>query len=64
MTVYKHGFHVDLNETYLVGNVHESSRALVEVTHDSLMKAIEYCKPGAMYREVGNIISGYVEPKG
>jgi len=28
------------------------------------MKAIEYCKPGAMYREVGNIISGYVEPKG
>lgn len=64
VSVYKHGFHADLNETYLVGNYSESSRALVEATYDSLMKAIEYCKPGAMYREVGNIISGHVEPKG
>jgi methionyl aminopeptidase len=62
--VYKNGFHADLNETYLVGKCHESSRLLVEATYDSLMKAIEYCKPGAMYREVGNIISGFVEPKG
>ena len=28
------------------------------------MKSIEYCKPNAMYREVGNIISNYCEPKG
>ena len=64
VSVYKHGFHSDLNETFLVGSVSESSRALVEATYDSLMKAIEYCKPGAMYREVGNIISGHVEPLG
>lgn len=64
ITVFKNGFHVDLNETYLVGNVHESSRQLVETTYESLMKAIAYCKPGAMYREIGNIISGVVEPKG
>jgi methionyl aminopeptidase len=62
--VYKNGYHADLNETYLVGNVSESSRYLVEHTYNSLMKAIEYCKPGAMYREIGNIISGYVEPLG
>ncbi len=53
-----------MNETYLVGNVSESSRKLVEVTYNSLMKAIEYCKPGGMYRECGNIIAGYVEPLG
>jgi len=64
VTVYKNGFHSDLNETYLVGKCHESSRALVEVTYDALMKSIEYCKPGAMYREIGNIISSHVEPKG
>ena len=28
------------------------------------MKAIESCKPGAMYRELGNIISDHVEPLG
>jgi methionyl aminopeptidase len=30
VTAYKNGFHGDLNETYLVGNVSESSRFLVE----------------------------------
>ena len=65
VTVYKHGFHGDLNETVLVGpNVSESSRFLVESTYTALMKAIEYCKPGAMYRELGNIISNHVEPLG
>lgn len=64
ITVYKHGFHSDLNETYLVGTSSESSRKLVEATYDSLMKAIEYCKPGAMYRDIGNIISAHVEPLG
>ncbi len=64
ISVYKDGFHGDLNETYFVGTVAESSKMLVETTYQSLMKAIEYCKPNAMYREVGNIISNVVEPKG
>ena len=64
ISCYKNGFHADLNETYCVGNVSESSRALIEATYDCLQKAIEYCKPGAMYRECGTIISGHVEPLG
>ena len=64
VTAYKNGFHADLNETYLVGNYSESSRLLVETTYNSLMKAIDYCKPGGMYREIGNIISNHVEPVG
>jgi methionyl aminopeptidase len=47
-----------------VGQVSESSKKLVTATYDSLMKAIEYCKPNAMYREVGNIISNVVEEQG
>ena len=53
-----------MNETYCVGKVAESSRALVEATYDSLMKCIEQCKPGAMYKHMGDIISGHVEALG
>lgn len=64
ISVYKDGYHGDLNETFLVGKVADSSRKLVSKTYESLQKAVEYCKPGAMYREVGNIISNVVEPEG
>jgi methionyl aminopeptidase len=64
ISVYKDGYHGDLNETYFVGKVGASSQMLVKATYDSLMKAIEHCKPGAMYREIGNIISNVVEPQG
>ena len=50
MTVYKHGVHVDLNETYLVGNVAESSKFLVTKAYECLEKALAICKPGTMYR--------------
>lgn len=62
ISVYKDGYHGDLNETFYVGKVAESSKLLVKATYDSLQKAIEYCKPNAMYREIGNIISNVVEP--
>lgn len=64
ISVYKDGYHGDLNETFCVGKVSESSRALVEACHESLMKAIELCKPGTMYRECGRAISNYVQPLG
>jgi methionyl aminopeptidase len=64
VTAYKDGFHGDLNETYLVGNVAESSRKLVQKTYESLMNSIAYCAPNKMYRELGNIIANTVEPEG
>ena len=36
VTVYKHGFHADLNETYLVGEVAESSKFLVTKAYECL----------------------------
>lgn len=53
-----------MNETYCVGQVSESSRSLIEATHTSLMKAIEFCKPGNMYRGCGDQIANHVEPLG
>jgi len=53
--------HADLNETYTVGEVSESSKFLIEKTYRSLELALSVCKPGTMYREVGNIIGKYIE---
>lgn len=53
-----------MNETYIVGQGAESSRALVEATYDCLMKCIAYCKPGNMYKQLGNIIADHCEPLG
>lgn len=64
ISCYKDGFHADLNETFVVGEASESDKKLIEATHTSLMKAIAYCKPGGMYRELGNIIAKHTEPLG
>lgn len=53
-----------MNETYLIGEVAESSKTLVKAAHDCLMKAIEKCKPGVMYRDLGTVISDHVEELG
>jgi len=64
VTVYHHGFHGDLNETFFVGNVSEKHKKLVQVTYDALCKAIEIVRPGEKYREIGNVIQKYVTPHG
>src|SRR4051812_4838131 len=60
ITVYYKGFHGDLNETHVVGapqNIDPKSKELIRVTHDALHKAIEAVKPGAMFRDFGDIIT-------
>lgn len=64
MSVYYKGFHSDLNETYLVGEVDEESKKLVECAYTCLMKAIDMCKPGTLYKELGNTITNYIESNG
>jgi len=44
ISVYKHGFHSDLNETFLIGNVDKKSRDLVRTAYECLEKAIEMSK--------------------
>lgn len=50
VSVYKNGFHSDLNETFLVGNVNEESVKLVKCAFEALGAAIAICKPGTLYR--------------
>jgi methionyl aminopeptidase len=64
ISVYYKGYHADLNETYLVGEVDKESHHLVSSAYNSLMKAIEICKPGTLYKEVGNVIAKYIESNG
>lgn len=64
ISVYKDGYHADLNETYFVGKVDDQSKYLVQNAYDCLFKAIEICKPGTMYKELGNVIGNFIESKG
>lgn len=47
ITVYHRGFHGDLNETFLVGEVNDVSKKLTKVTWECLQKAIDIgkCSP-------------------
>jgi methionyl aminopeptidase len=57
ISVYYQGYHTDLNETWLIGNVDADTALLVETTHQCLQAAIATVRPGVMYRELGNVIT-------
>ena len=56
ISVYYGGYHGDLNETFLVGNVDEHGKRLVECAYKCLKAAIDKCRPGTMYRDLGKYI--------
>jgi methionyl aminopeptidase len=64
VTVFHHGFHGDLNETFFVGDVKEEHKKLVKTTYDAMMAAVNIVKPGERYREIGNVIQKHVAKEG
>lgn len=56
VSVYYNGYHADLNETFMVGNVDEESKRLVKCAYETLAAAVSICKPGVLYRDCGNMI--------
>ena len=64
VTVYKRGYHGDLNETFFVGTPKELSKKLVTNTWECLQKAIEAVKPGVKYRDMGNVIQKHAQSQG
>ncbi|ETO16550.1 methionine aminopeptidase [Reticulomyxa filosa] len=42
ISVYKDGYHADLNETFTVGRVEQKYKDLIKVAHDSLAEAIKH----------------------
>lgn len=51
--VYLNGFHGDVSETFLVGDVDEKGRELVAVTKKCLDEAVAICKPGRPFNHIG-----------
>lgn len=56
VTVYLDGYHGDTSETFLVGQVDEVGRRLVETARRCRDEAISACKPGAQLCVIGNTI--------
>lgn len=61
ITVFFNGFHGDTSRTFLVGNVNETGKYLVEHNQKALMKAIELCGPGQCFNQIGKEISRYAK---
>lgn len=57
----ENGFHGDTSVTFYIGEPIEEVKKLVEVTRQSLNKAIEVVRPGKSINEIGAIIQEYVE---
>ena len=64
VTIFREGVHGDTNRTFLVGDVDEDSRRLVQVTYESLLRGIEAVKPGQPFSDIGKAIQTYAEGEG
>jgi methionyl aminopeptidase len=61
ITAYKNGFHGDSNQTFLVGDVKEEVKLLVERTRESLNRAIAAVAPGRQINIIGRTIEAYAK---
>ena len=59
ITAYIGGVHGDTNATFLVGDVDEESRLLVERTQEALNRGIKAVAPGRQINVVGRVIEKY-----
>jgi methionyl aminopeptidase len=59
ITAYLDGVHGDTDATYLVGDVDEESRLLVERTHEAMMRGIKAVAPGRPISVIGRVIESY-----
>lgn len=59
ITAYVGGVHGDTNKTYLVGDVDEESRLLVERTQEATLRAIRAVRPGRQINVIGRVIEAY-----
>lgn len=59
ITAYVGGVHGDTNATFLVGDVDEDSRLLVERTREALERGIKAVAPGRQINVIGRVIEKY-----
>ncbi|WP_061238785.1 type I methionyl aminopeptidase [Ectopseudomonas composti] len=56
ITLEKNGYIADSSKTYLIGEVSQQARQLVQVTYDAMCKGIEAVRPGARLGDIGHAI--------
>jgi methionyl aminopeptidase len=61
ITAFKDGVHGDTDATFLVGDVDEESRLLVERTREALSRAIKAVRPGRRFNVIGRVIESYAK---
>ncbi|MFI7447179.1 type I methionyl aminopeptidase [Nonomuraea sp. NPDC049714] len=61
ITAFIGGVHGDTDATFLVGEVDEESRLLVERTREATMRAIRAVAPGRQLNVVGRVIEAYAK---
>jgi methionyl aminopeptidase len=59
ITAFIGGVHGDTDATFLVGDVDEESRLLVERTHEAMMRGINAIAPGRQVNVIGRVIESY-----
>ncbi|WP_066520089.1 type I methionyl aminopeptidase [Curtobacterium ammoniigenes] len=61
ITAYKHGMHGDTNRTFLVGDVRQEVRDLVERTEIAMQRGIKAVAPGRQVNVIGRAIEAYAK---
>lgn len=61
ITAFKNGFHGDSNQTFLVGDVQQEVRDLVDRTHEAMMRGINAALPGREINIIGRAIEAYAK---
>jgi methionyl aminopeptidase len=56
VTCNLNGYHGDTSRMVVIGSISEEVQELVDVTRESLRKAIEVVRPGGYFSDIGNVI--------
>lgn len=64
VTVILDGWFGDTSRMFKIGKTSKLASKLIDVTYDSLMKAIDLVKPGATLGDIGHVIQDYAESQG
>mmetsp|Transcript_10529 Transcript_10529/g.18063 ORF Transcript_10529/g.18063 Transcript_10529/m.18063 type:complete len:374 (-) Transcript_10529:60-1181(-) len=61
VTVFLNGHHGDTSRTFLVGNVSEEAKRLVQITKEALDRSIAVCGPGVPFKSIGKAIHDHAD---
>ncbi len=64
LVAYKNGYNGDCARTYIVGNVPETTKRLIEVTKQAFFEGIKFAKEGNRLGDISHAIGSYIEKNG